>query len=192
MTLREITDANRSAVEALRVTADQENYVAGVAESLVEAAETPGACPWYRAVYADDVPVGFVMLSDNIPPERSEYLGPYFLWRLLIDARWQRQGYGKAALDLTVAYVRTRPQAETLFTSVVPGEGSPHGFYVGYGFVPTGAMHDGEPVYELPLTSRSSCPTDVYAPALVMRSTVAWMAASRAPTPPSGVSAWTL
>jgi diamine N-acetyltransferase len=151
VTLREITVANRAEVESLSVTAEQSEYITGVAESLVEAAETPDACPWYRAIYAAERPVGFVMLSDNIPPERSQYLGPYFLWRLLIDTRWQRSGYGWAALDLTVAYVRTRPNAERLYTSVVPGDGSPKGFYEKYGFVPTGTVHDDEPVYELPL-----------------------------------------
>ena len=47
VSLREITLANRAAVEALTVTAVQAEYVAGVAESLVEAAETPDACPYF-------------------------------------------------------------------------------------------------------------------------------------------------
>jgi diamine N-acetyltransferase len=153
LTLREITASNRSDVESLGVTAEQAAFVTGVAESLVEAAETPGACPWYRAVYAGESPVGFVMISDNIPPNRTEYLGPYFLWRLLVDTRWQGRGYGRRALDLTVAYVRTRPRAERLLTSFVPGDGSPVGFYLKYGFVPTGEVFDGEPVLELPLGS---------------------------------------
>jgi diamine N-acetyltransferase len=149
--LREVTDANRSAVEALAVTREQEHYVAGVAESLVEAAQTPGACPWYRAVYADDVPVGFVMISDNIPPDRPQYLGPYFLWRLLIDDRWQGCGYGTAALDLVVDYVRGRPGADVLLSSCAEGPRSPLGFYRRYGFVRTGEVFDGEPVLRLPL-----------------------------------------
>ncbi len=109
------------------------------------------ACPWYRAVYADETPVGFLMLSDNIPPERTEYLGPYFLWRLLIDARSQGRGYGTAALDLAVASVRTRPNAEHLLTSYVAGPGGPGPFYERYGFVPTGEIDDGEPVLTLAL-----------------------------------------
>ena len=151
LTLVEITSSNRVEVESLRVAPAQTAFVTGVAESLVEAAETPGACPWYRAVYAEETPVGFVMLSDNIPPERSEYLGPYFLWRLLIDTRWQGLGYGRGALDLVVAYVRTRPDARRLLTSIVPGEGSPVGFYLAYGFVLTGEVDHGEPVLELAL-----------------------------------------
>jgi diamine N-acetyltransferase len=150
--LREITEANRLEIEALSVSPEQDNYVTGVAESLVEAAETPAACPWFRAIYAGDLPVGFVMISDNIPPDRTEYLGPYFLWRLLVDSRWQGLGYGRAALDLVVAYVRTRPHADTLFSSIVPGDAaSPLGFYLKYGFVLTGDVHDDEPVMQLPL-----------------------------------------
>jgi diamine N-acetyltransferase len=151
VSLREITDANRRAVESLAVAREQEQYVAGVAASLVEAAATPAACPWYRAVYLGDEPVGFVMLSDGIPPGHPEYLGPYFLWRLLIDRRWQGRGVGSAALDLVVEHLRTRPDAETLLTSAVPGPRSPAGFYLRYGFSPTGRVFDGEQVLELPL-----------------------------------------
>ena len=149
--LREITATNREQVEALSVTPEQSHFVAGVRSSLVEAEETPGACPWFRAVYSGQEPVGFVMISDNIPPARTEYLGPYFLWRLLIDTRWQGRGYGRAALDLVVDYVRSRPGAEKLMSSVGPGQGSPLGFYLKYGFSLTGAVFDGEPVLELPL-----------------------------------------
>ena len=117
MGLREITSANRTAVEALAVTAVQADYVTGVAESLVEAAETPDARPWYRAVYLDDNPVGFVMISDRITVANPDYLGPYYLWRLLIEQRYQRRGYGSAALDLVVEHVRTRTDARVLITS---------------------------------------------------------------------------
>ncbi len=151
VTLREITDANRSEIESLAVTPEQETFVASVTESLIEAAETPDACPWYRAIYAGETPVGFVMISDNIPTDRTEYVGPYFLWRLLVDARYQQRGYGRAALDLIVEYVRTRPRADRLFSSHVLGDGSPVGFYLKYGFVLTGAVHDGEPLLELAL-----------------------------------------
>jgi diamine N-acetyltransferase len=147
--LRDITPANRAEIEALVVTPAQEAFVASVADSLIEAAETPRACPWYRAIYADETPVGFVMISDNIPMGRPEYIGPYFLWRLLIDVRYQRLGYGRAALDLIVEYVRTRPGADRLYASHVPGDGGPLGFYLKYGFVPTGDEFEGEPILEL-------------------------------------------
>lgn len=149
--LREITPANRAAVEGLAVSDVQTAYVTGVAESLVEAAQTPDACPWYRAVYADDEPVGFVMISDGITVVNPTYLGPYYLWRLLVDQRYQRRGVGAAALALAVAHVRTRPDARVLLTSVGQGPDSPLGFYLGQGFQATGEVHEGELVLELDL-----------------------------------------
>lgn len=151
VSLREITDDDRALVEALTVSEVQSDYVAGVAESLVEAAETPDAVPWFRAVYADGEPVGFVMISDGITVENPDLLGPYYLWRLLVDQRHQGRGYGAAALGLVVEHVRTRPDAQVLITSVVPGPRSPMGFYLHQGFRDTGTDHEGERVLELPL-----------------------------------------
>jgi diamine N-acetyltransferase len=149
--LREITSANRAAVEALTVTATQAEYVTGVEESLVEAAETPDARPWYRGVYLAHEPVGFVMISDGITVVNPDYLGPYYLWRLLIDQRYQGRGYGSAALSLVVEHVRARPDARMLITSVGQGPASPLDFYVRAGFRATGQVHHGELVLELDL-----------------------------------------
>ena len=151
VSLREVTSANRAAVEALTVTAVQGEYVTGVAESLREAAETPDACPWYRAVYADDTPVGFVMISAGITVVNPAYLGPYFLWRLLIDQRYQGRGYGSAALRLVVEHVRARPGARVLLSSTMQGPASPIGFYLRQGFRATGEVHEDELVLQLDL-----------------------------------------
>lgn len=111
--------------------------MSGVAESLVEAAEEPDgrALPW--GVYADETPVGFVMISDEVVS--PDYI-PHYLWKLLIDARYQRRGYGTATLDLIVAYFRGRPGVEEMWTSAGQGDGSPIGFYEGYGFEQTGEI----------------------------------------------------
>jgi diamine N-acetyltransferase len=152
VTLREISAVNRDEIERLTVTVDQAHYVASVTDSLSEAAATPQARPWYRAAYSDETPVGFVMISDGIPDGHPELLGPYFLWLLLIDTSWQGRGFGRAALDLVVSYVRKRPDARVLLTSIRPGSvGSPRGFYLTYGFRTTGQMFDGEEVLELEL-----------------------------------------
>jgi diamine N-acetyltransferase len=98
VTLRPITDENRATEFAMRVGPDQELFVASVTESLDEATTTPEARPWYRAIYAASQPVGFLMLSWDVPLGLPGILGPYFLWRLLIDERHQRRGFGTAAL----------------------------------------------------------------------------------------------
>ena len=153
VSLREIADANRAEVERLSVAPHQDDYVASVSRSFVDAAENPDAHPWFRAIYSGSTPVGFVMIADGVSEEHPDFAGPYYLWRLLIDQRWQRQGIGRAALDLVVDYVRTRPDARALQTSVAPGSrDNPMGFYLGYGFTPTGKELDGEELLVLPLT----------------------------------------
>jgi diamine N-acetyltransferase len=151
VSLREITEGNRAAVAALAVTDEQDFFVASVTQSLQDAEDYPDARPWYRAVCAGDEPVGFVMISDGITVDDPTYVGPYYLWRLLIDRRFQRQGYGTAALDLIVEHVRTRPDARSLLVSHVVGPGSPVTFYQQYGFQLTGQVHEGEPILELDL-----------------------------------------
>jgi diamine N-acetyltransferase len=152
VTLRGITDENREAVRALRVSTEQELFVASVAESLEEATATPEGKPWYRAIYAGEEPVGFVMLSWNLTPGPG-LLGPYFLWRLLIDERHQRRGFGRAAMAQIIDLVR-EDGARELLTSYQPGEGGPWPFYQRLGFEPTGEIEDNEIVLRLDLSSR--------------------------------------
>lgn len=151
VTLREVTAENEEAVRALAVTPGQEGFIGSVSESLHEAAASPQARPWYRAIYAGNRPVGFVMLSFDVPAGHPDYPWRYFLWRLLVDARYQRRGYGRAAMALVIDVVRRSPGATDLFTSFRPGEGGPAPFYRSLGFEPTGEWFDGEEVYRLPL-----------------------------------------
>ena len=149
--LVEITDENRAAACALRVHPAQERFVSSVTRSLADAVEHPEAEPWYRAVYEGDEPVGFVMLSWNVPPGRPGVIGPYYLWRLLIGAGHQGRGLGTAILDTVVELVRADGATE-LLTSHHPAEDGPGPFYRKYGFEPTGDVDHGEPVLRLDLS----------------------------------------
>ncbi len=151
MSLRPVTDVNRAQVEAVRVSEAQEQFVASVTDSLLEAVEDVGGRAIYWAVYADETPVGFVMISDEV--DGPGYI-PHYLWRLLIDERHQGKGYGRATLDLIVDYFRTRPgvKVDVLSTSAGQGEGSPIGFYERYGFRQTGdTVFDHEVLLEFEL-----------------------------------------
>jgi len=139
ITLREITEANSEAVLALRTTPEQERFVSTVAYSLAEAEENPQGNPWMRAVYAYEQPVGFVMLSWDVEPQPPEINGPWFLWKLLIDHRYQGKGYGQEVVSQIIDLVRSEGATE-LLTSHVPGEGGPAGFYARLGFVPRGDL----------------------------------------------------
>ncbi|HUF38108.1 MAG TPA: GNAT family N-acetyltransferase [Anaerolineales bacterium] len=137
VTLQEIDNKNVGPVLALQVTEYQDEFVARNTRSLAQA-YAAGARAWVRAVYADEVPVGFVMLS--VDPETPRY----YLWRYMIDRRYQGMGFGRLALELVVDHVRTLPDATELFLSYVPGEGSPKPFYEKGGFRDTGVRHGSE------------------------------------------------
>jgi diamine N-acetyltransferase len=151
--LRDIaTEAERSAALELRVAPGQEHFVSSVEESFAVADRHPEALARFWAVYDGDQIVGFTMISDGISPEvlaaDPTLVGPYFLWRLLIDERFQRRGYGTATLDALVDYVGSRGATE-LWTSYTAGGGSPGPFYERYGFVPTERFVEGERVLRL-------------------------------------------
>ncbi|MDQ4075237.1 MAG: GNAT family N-acetyltransferase [Chloroflexota bacterium] len=142
ITLREITKDTLRDILNLQVAPQQERFVASNAVSIAQAHFEPDIA-WFRAIYADDSPIGFVMLEDD--PDNQEY----WLWRFMIDERFQGRGFGKRALELIIEHVKRRPGATALFTSCVPGEGSPCAFYEKVGFVYTGEIEDDELVMRL-------------------------------------------
>lgn len=132
--LGEIDRDNFFGICQLSVTDVQRKYVDSVAESLAEANLYDSA--WYRSIIADEIPVGFVMLDDR--PEEARY----YLWRLMIDQKYQGLGFGRQAINLIADYVRTRPNATQLLTSVMQVEGGPQKFYENVGFRLTGEYPD--------------------------------------------------
>ena len=145
VSLQEITEETVVQICKLSDTLSeqQKKVVAPNARSIAQAHFSDKA--WFRAIYADETPVGFIMLYDD--PEEPEY----FLWRLMVAGPHQVKGYGQRAIDLLVEYVKTRPGAKELLTSYVPTEGGPEGFYRKLGFEPTGEIEDGEVVMRLSL-----------------------------------------
>ena len=152
-----VSSADRAAVMGLRRGPGQDQYLNSMEEIFAEAGEEQRAMPHPWAVHdaGTGVLVGFAMISDNIPqPMDDDLVGPYFLWKLLIDHRCQGRGYGAATLDAVVDYLATRPGADVLYTSCADGPGSPRGFYLRYGFTDTGRVMWGENVLALNLAPR--------------------------------------
>ena len=143
--LREITeDTLRSFLDLSRqMMPGQEKMVAPNAVSIAQAHFNDKA--WFRGIYADETPVGFVMLyADDEKPE-------HFLWRLMISGPHQGKGYGRRAMQHVIEEVRVRPSAGELKASYVPIPGGPWPFYRSLGFEPTGEMEGDEVVIRLAL-----------------------------------------
>lgn len=150
VSLREVTKDTVRTIIRLKVAPEQEHFVASNAASIAEAHFSDIA--WFRAIYAGEIPIGFIMLADD--PDKPEY----FLWRLMIDAHHQGKGFGRRAVEQLIDYVKSRPGATELLVSYVPGEGSPRDFYLELGFQDTGRVEEGEVILRLPLAPSVSQP----------------------------------
>ena len=150
VTLREVTeDTVRAICDLSKTLTDaQRTHVADNAVSIAQAHFSKYA--WFRAIYADETPVGFLMLYIGPDDEQPGNPTVWFLWRLMVAAPYQKFGYGRRALDQVFAIVREQGATE-LGTSCVPGPDGPEGFYRRLGFAPNGKFEDGEMVMVLKL-----------------------------------------
>jgi diamine N-acetyltransferase len=142
ITLREITKDTVREITKLDVGPDQQGFVASNSNSIAEAYFEPKA--WFRAIYAGEEPAGFAMVWRD-PEEQT-----FYIWRFMVDARFQSKGVGRRALELLLDEARADGVPEVTL-SVVPGPGSALAFYERCGFVATGEMHGGEAEMKLTL-----------------------------------------
>lgn len=158
VTLRKITADNLWDIVALKVEENQRAFVADNTRSLLEAyvAITNGGTALPFGIYAGEVPVGFLMISYGCadwPDAPAIAHDNYSLWRLMIDEKYQGQGYGKAALTAALQYIRTLPcgPATHCWLSYEPENTVAKKLYASFGFAETGDWDDNEIIAALPL-----------------------------------------
>lgn len=121
----------------LNVSEAQNAFVASNMFSLAQAwvyYET--AYPF--AIYSDDIMVGFIMLG------YYEKKSIYNIWRFMIDEKYQRKGYGKAALLLAVKYLEEEFKIKKIYLSFVHNNYIAEKLYSSCGFVKTGKKENDE------------------------------------------------
>lgn len=128
--LDEITHKNFLSFCNLKVAPHQHEFVAENVLSMAEANFSNSA--WMKGIVADNIPVGFIMLSKNVTSQK------YVLWRFMIDEHWQGKGIGAKAFELLMQEVSAFQGAHELRASYVPGKGAPKEFFVKMKFVHTG------------------------------------------------------
>ena len=73
--------------------------------SMLEAHYSEDA--WMRAVYADETLVGFLMMAIWPPTDG------YYIWRFMIDQRYQKLGFGRTVVGMAIQHVKNNyPQAK--------------------------------------------------------------------------------
>jgi len=139
--LREISMENFRECIGLAVSEAQRGFVAANIYSLAEAKADDVSIP--LAIYANDRMVGFIMYDF----EPKQDLG--YITRLMVDARYQGQGHGRAAMSQVIERLRSIPACRRIQTSFAPDNRVADRLYASLGFARTGEVVDGEIVVEI-------------------------------------------
>lgn len=126
--LEKISWDNYEKVLKLRVNKEQESYVASNKASLIHAfIETSMGTPVYAfAIMNGKVVVGFMQLvygKDWTGYDREDWLTSetfkqyedkpyYYIWRFMIDKKYQKRGYGREAFKQTLDFIKTFPNGK--------------------------------------------------------------------------------
>ncbi|MBR5430515.1 MAG: GNAT family N-acetyltransferase [Firmicutes bacterium] len=143
--LRAITEDNFLDAFGLELAPGQESFVSHPIRSLAQAYVYRDQCRPF-GIYAAGRMVGYVMvIYDCDVPE-------YDIWHMMIDAAWQGRGYGGAALEQVLDYIRTQPFGPSGRVALTCSKSNTiaRGLYESRGFAATGAEDDDE--IELALT----------------------------------------
>ena len=135
ITLRDITGDNYFQVLELKISPEQEaaKFVSPVVRSLADA--------WYyreegitypKAIYAKDDLVGFIMY--DLDSEAQQV----FIWRFLIDQRYQGKGYGRQTIEAVLAMAKEQTQMTKVVADYVDGNEPMKKILLGLGFEETG------------------------------------------------------
>ena len=133
ITLREIDEYNFNEVISLKV----EKYCASNLYSLAQAKIFPEAIP--LAIYNDDKPVGFIMYGIE-PRDNNEY----WIDRVMIDEKFQRNGFGRKALEMVIDKIKQDKKHNKIKISTNPENMVARNLYAKLGFHDTGELHGDE------------------------------------------------
>ena len=149
ITLKEVNENNFYAIKSMSDNLD-DNQKKAVAPNVVSLAEAyiSNGLAWPRAVYLNETPIGFVMLSLKLSAIKSEDQPAYYLWRLMIDKKYQNQGYGKLVIDKIIEKCQEDHQ-KYLYVSTTTHAPMPLAFYLKYGFENTHDIVDDELVLKM-------------------------------------------
>ena len=143
--LKPITEDNFIDAFNLKLAEGQEKFVSHPIRSLAQAYVYRTQCQPF-GIYNDDVMVGYVMvIYDYDIPE-------YDVWHMMIDESQQGRGYGSAALDKVLEYIKTKPFGSSDRVTLTCNKDNIRalGLYKSKGFSETGAEDEDE--IELSLT----------------------------------------
>ncbi len=127
--LKDITKDNWLDMIELKITKEQENYVALNSESI--------ACSKFyddyvnKGIYLDNTAIGFMQYFPNHYEGKPNEI---YIDQLMIDVNHQGQGYGKKAIQLVLSEIKKMPQYQTISICYVQGHTVMKKFFENFGF----------------------------------------------------------
>ena len=140
--LKPITKDNFDDVIELEVDENQDFVVDNV-YSIAESKVDPSMIP--LAIYNDTNLVGFLMYGINPDPDDNNY----WIIRLMVDKKFQKNGYGKKAVELLIDRIKEDKNYSKIMVSTDPENVVAINLYKKLGFKTTGNIIDEEEVFEL-------------------------------------------
>jgi len=151
--LRKISIGNIKSCIKLKVSPEQENFVANNRHSLVQAFGLnrriigKGSVATPYAIYAGEAMVGFIMygyFTKKFDNKHNENY--YYFWRFMIDKSHQGKGYARQALVQILDEIRKKPHGEAnyCYVSYEPTNTLVRKWYQSLGFAETGEIDEGE------------------------------------------------
>lgn len=137
--LKAITEENFLDAFNLRLAPGQERFVSHPIRSLAQAYVYREQCQPF-GIYAQGKMVGYVMvIYDYDVPE-------YDIWHMMIDEAVQGRGFGSAALDRVLEYIRTKPFGDSDRVALTCNKENPAArkLYESRGFRATGVEDEDE------------------------------------------------
>lgn len=143
--LKPLSESNKEDCFRLTVMKDQAGYIDTNENSFAAAKEHPDVARPF-VIYADGEAVGFTMFAFDLECEDPN--DRYWLWRFMIDEKYQGCGLGKESLKHIIAYFKEHGATNIRLSTK---ESNVHAIrlYKSVGFRPTGEVIDGETVFEL-------------------------------------------
>ena len=140
VTLQPVTAENWRALIKLKVREDQSHFVASNLHSVAESQfgfDDEGHWNNYPfGIYADEDPVGFLMYASNLAHSKTQI----FIMRLMVDEKFQGNGYGREAMKLILSEIRKDTKVRKVAISYSPENVDAKKLYASLGFEETGEM----------------------------------------------------
>jgi diamine N-acetyltransferase len=139
--LKNITKENWIQAIELRVKKEQEEFVASNLFSIAQSKVEPNCIP--VAVYDNDIMIGFIMYGYD----DDEGFKGVWIARLMVDAKYQGKGYGRAAMEELLKQIKKENSMENIYISFEPENTVARKLYESLGFKDTGKIVGGEIVF---------------------------------------------